>query len=113
MSSSFSEDDDIIFTVISQVQNTVIQWQSNRDRAPGSRPNIERGVCPWYRDYLSQTTVYNFIHVKERFCVPLSLYWKFECELPNVEPKLLQLYDATGRPGATTWKNACIIATTG
>lgn len=51
-SDSSTDDDEIIVAVGLEVTQLTTKSDSWSGRKPGSRPNINRGMCSWYRDYL-------------------------------------------------------------
>ena len=99
-SSSSTEEEQIISLVSMMAMNKDLGARNWRGRLRGSRPNISRGPCSWYRDYLNAQPIYYCSHFRRRFRIPISLFRKFERELPDVEPYLRQKHDSVGHPGA-------------
>ena len=106
--SSSSEDGDYILTTITELISSDETLRQNRKHRMQRQPNISRGRCSWYHDYLSDNPVYSLDQFRQRFRISMQLYRRFERELPVVEPALLQKCDATGRPGATTWQKILV-----
>ena len=103
-SSSSSEDDSIFYAAATLVSEDCQLSRGWHGRVPGSRPNLNRGICSWYRDYLSPNPVYSPSHFRRRFRIPLSLFKRLERELPIVEPCLRLRTDAAGKHGPEHWQ---------
>eukprot|EP00171_Calliarthron_tuberculosum_P001739 IDg1739t1 len=105
-SSSSADEDCALAAVISATEGRIISsddvgW---RGRSQGSRANISRGECSWWRDYLCPNSIYTAAQFRRRFRIPLKLFRKLEQDLPVEEPMLRQRVDALGRRGAATWQ---------
>ena len=102
MTTSYSstEEEHIISLVSIMAMNMNPSTRYWRGRFRGSRPDISRGPCSWFRNYLNAHHIYSCSHFRRRFRIPRSLFRKFERELPDVEPYLTQIHDAAGRSRA-------------
>ena len=109
-SSSFDED-----AAVSAVLNAIESvCEESAELRPwgggkfGRRPNLKRGECKWWDDYLSSQSIYPPSLFRRRFRVPLKLFRRLLHDLPAHEPTLKQLKDAVGRLGATSWQKILV-----
>ena len=86
--SSSSEDEAVVLSVAAYVVQDSSAGQEWIRWVSGSRRNIDRGLCSWYRDYLSPNPIYHLGIFRRRFRVPLCLFKRFLRELPSHEPRL-------------------------
>ena len=75
-----------------------------RGRFAGSRPNLMRGECLRFNDYLSPNPTYHSGLFRRRFRIPMKLFRILEKELPMREPLLRTRADARGMPGHKPWQ---------
>ena len=93
-STSSSSDVGIICVAAAAAIETATPTSTWQGPLEGIRPNLHRGECSWYRDYLDSYPFYPASYFRRRFRIPLSLFRKFERELPTIAPLLQQRIDA-------------------
>ena len=109
MDSSSSSDEELVLNaVVTSIAVEAHERQCYVGGKPGKRPNILRGPCSWWSDYLVPQPRYRPSQFRHRFRVPLKLFRRLEHDLPSLFPDLQQKTDAVGRNGAASWQKILV-----